>query len=379
MKKIIGLVLSVLLCFTTVSADEDFATKSKGAILIDYNTMTVLYEKNSNDKLYPASMTKMMSLLLVLEAVNGGVINWDDTVSVSKAAAQMGGSQIFLQENEIMSVQDLFKSSALASANDAIFALAEKVSGSESAFVTKMNEKAKELNLQNTNFMNVTGLHDPNHYSSAHDMAMIAAELLRVGQDDILKYTSLYEDYIREDTENKFWLVNTNKLIRTYPDMDGLKTGYTSDAKYCLTATAKRDELRLIAVVIGVDTKENRSKDITQMLDYGFANYEYVIDLPKDSLVDNVKIDKGVPKSIDVKTSDDLGHLGKKGDEKTLSNYYYNIDNYHAPIKQGDIIGEITYEYSDQSTSSSKLYANSDSTEMTLFDILMELSLKMLF
>ena len=379
MKKIIGLVLSVLLCFTTVSADEDFATNSKGAILIDYNTMTVLYEKNSNDKLYPASMTKMMSLLLVLEAVNGGVINWDDTVSVSKAAAQMGGSQIFLQENEIMSVQDLFKSSALASANDAIFALAEKVSGSESAFVTKMNEKAKELNLQNTNFMNVTGLHDPNHYSSAHDMAMIAAELLRVGQDDILKYTSLYEDYIREDTENKFWLVNTNKLIRTYPDMDGLKTGYTSDAKYCLTATAKRDELRLIAVVIGVDTKENRSKDITQMLDYGFANYEYVIDLPKDSLVDNVKIDKGVPKSIDVKTSDDLGHLGKKGDEKTLSNYYYNIDNYHAPIKQGDIIGEITYEYSDQSTSSSKLYANSDSTEMTLFDILMELSLKMLF
>ena len=291
----------------------------------------------------------------------------------------MGGSQIFLQENEIMSVQDLFKSSALASANDAIFALAEKVSGSESAFVTKMNEKAKELNLQNTNFMNVTGLHDPNHYSSAHDMAMIAAELLRVGQDDILKYTSLYEDYIREDTENKFWLVNTNKLIRTYPDMDGLKTGYTSDAKYCLTATAKREELRLIAVVIGVDTKENRSKDITQMLDYGFANYEYVIDLPKDSLVDNVKIDKGVPKSIDVKTSDDLGHLGKKGDEKTLSNYYYNIDNYHAPIKQGDIIGEITYEYSDQSTSSSKLYANSDSTEMTLFDILMELSLKMLF
>ena len=229
MKKIIGLVLSVLLCFTTVSADEDFATKSKGAILIDYNTMTVLYEKNSNDKLYPASMTKMMSLLLVLEAVNGGVINWDDTVSVSKAAAQMGGSQIFLQENEIMSVQDLFKSSALASANDAIFALAEKVSGSESAFVTKMNEKAKELNLQNTNFMNVTGLHDPNHYSSAHDMAMIAAELLRVGQDDILKYTSLYEDYIREDTENKFWLVNTNKLIRTYPDMDGLKTGYTSE------------------------------------------------------------------------------------------------------------------------------------------------------
>ena len=379
MKKIIGLVLSVLLCFTTVSADEDFATNSKGAILIDYNTMTVLYEKNSNDKLYPASMTKMMSLLLVLEAVNGGVINWDDTVSVSKAAAQMGGSQIFLQENEIMSVQDLFKSSALASANDAIFALAEKVSGSESAFVTKMNEKAKELNLQNTNFMNVTGLHDPNHYSSAHDMAMIAAELLRVGQDDILKYTSLYEDYIREDTENKFWLVNTNKLIRTYPDMDGLKTGYTSDAKYCLTATAKREELRLIAVVIGVDTKENRSKDITQMLDYGFANYEYVIDLPKDSLVDNVKIDKGVPKSIDVKTSDDLGHLGKKGDEKTLSNYYYNIDNYHAPIKQGDIIGEITYEYSDQSTSSSKLYANSDSTEMTLFDILMELSLKMLF
>ena len=379
MKKIIGLVLSVLLCFTTVSADEDFATNSKGAILIDYNTMTVLYEKNSNDKLYPASMTKMMSLLLVLEAVNGGVINWDDTVSVSKAAAQMGGSQIFLQENEIMSVQDLFKSSALASANDAIFALAEKVSGSESAFVTKMNEKAKELNLKNTNFMNVTGLHDPNHYSSAHDMAMIAAELLRVGQDDILKYTSLYEDYIREDTENKFWLVNTNKLIRTYPDMDGLKTGYTSDAKYCLTATAKREELRLIAVVIGVDTKENRSKDITQMLDYGFANYEYVIDLPKDSLVDNVKIDKGVPKSIDVKTSDDLGHLGKKGDEKTLSNYYYNIDNYHAPIKQGDIIGEITYEYSDQSTSSSKLYANSDSTEMTLFDILMELSLKMLF
>ena len=218
---------------------------SDAAYLIEYQTGTVLYSKNEDKKLYPASMTKMMGLYLVLDAIENNKLSLNDDVVVSLRAASMGGTQIFLQPNEVMKVEDLLKSVAINSANDAICALAETVSGSIESFVELMNKTAKEFGCINTNFVNPTGFDDPNHYSCAKDMSIIARNLL-LFEEKILCYTSKYEDYIRQDSENPFWLVNTNKLVKFYDGCDGLKTGFTQKAGFCLTATAKRNNVRLI-------------------------------------------------------------------------------------------------------------------------------------
>ena len=226
--------------------------KGKSLILIEQDTGKVLYENNSDQPLPPASMTKMMTLLLVAESLEEGRVSINDTVIVSEHAASMGGSQIFLEPNEEMSVDDLLKAVAIASANDASVALAEYIYGSEQAFIQAMNDKVAELGLEQTHFQNTTGLPAEDHYSSAYDMAMIARELLKY--EFITDYTSIYEDYLRKGTEDEFWLVNTNRLVKFYPGVDGLKTGFTQEAKYCLTATAKKDNMRLIAVVMGAES-----------------------------------------------------------------------------------------------------------------------------
>ena len=257
-------------------ADEkqslNLAPNAKSAILMERDTGTIIYDKNAHEILPPASMTKLMTMLIIMEEMEKGNLKKDEIIRVSENAASMGGSQIFLEAGEEMTVEELLKGVAIASANDASVALAERISGSEEAFVAEMNKKAKELGLKNTKFQNTSGLPAKDHYSTAYDMAIIAKELLKY--ETITEYTSIYEDYLRKGKENEFWLVNTNKLVRFYPGVDGLKTGYTQEAKYCLTATAKKDDMRVIAVVMGADTSKERNAMISSMLDYAFQQYE---------------------------------------------------------------------------------------------------------
>ena len=271
MKKII-LFLLISFMFIPIVRAAELETRAKSAILIDQNTGTILYKKNENERLPMASMTKIMSLVLIMEQIYNKTISYDDVVEISQDASSMGGSQIFLQAGDKYKVKELLKSVAMASANDAVVALAEKTYGSKEQFIEAMNKKTKELGLKNTNFVNVHGLDDENHYSCPYDMAMIASELLK--HESILKYSSIYEEYLKKNDGSSVWMVNTNKLIKYYKGLDGLKTGYTKLAGYNLTATAKRNDMRLISVVMGEETSEARSKDTIELLDYGFNNYK---------------------------------------------------------------------------------------------------------
>lgn len=259
-------------------------------------------------------MTKIMTLLLIMEALEKDKISKEDIVVVSEYAASMGGSQVFLEAGEEMSVDDLIKGIAIASGNDASVAMAETIAGTEEEFVSKMNKKAEELGLKDTHFENTTGLPADNHYSSAYDMAVMTRALLQY--EDITNYTSIYEDYLRQGEENEFWLVNTNKLIRSYPGADGMKTGYTNEAKYCLTATAKRDDMRVIAVVMGAETPKERNKMVSGLLDYGFQSYHTKQLFAKEETVMELNQIKAKPQSFDIVTKQDVHSLHKKKEKK---------------------------------------------------------------
>lgn len=342
MKKVLCFILIGLLLIpiSFVKGEElQLASNATSAILIEPTTGEIIFEKNSHEKLHPASMTKMMSMLLIIEAIENGVISWDEMVTVSANASGMGGSQILLEVGEQMSVSDLFKGIAVASGNDAVVAMAEKIGGSEAVFVDMMNKKATELGLTDTNFKNPHGLDDANHYSSAYDMAMIAKELVK--HKKVLEYTKIYEDYLRKDTDRKIWLVNTNKLVRFYDGVDGLKTGYTSSAGYCLTATAKRGNSRFIAVAMGEPDSKMRNQEISEMLDYAFAQYEVETMLDTDSIVKTVEVEKGKKKYVDLIPLNEVSFLNKKGSNKKNASYEVNIDNLSAPLKKGDVVGNL--------------------------------------
>lgn len=275
MKKILLIIMSFFVLNLSVLAEEDFAPSAKSAILVDNLSGKVLYEKNADEKLAPASMTKLASMLIVMEAIDNGNLKLEDKVTISEEAANMGGSQVFLQAGEVYTVHDLLKSVAIASGNDAVVALSEKVGGSVSGFVDMINKRLKELGATNTNFVNPHGLDAEGHYSTARDMSIIARELLR--HEKILEYTSIYEEYLEKNDGSRIWLVNTNRLVRFYDGVDGLKTGFTKTAGYCLTATAKKNNFRLISVVMGEDTTENRSSDTVKMLNYGLIPLKLIL------------------------------------------------------------------------------------------------------
>lgn len=344
MKKVLCFVVLCLmlvqLSLVTVKAEElKLAESAKSAILLEPTTGEVIFEKNSHEKLHPASMTKMMSMLLIIEAIENGVISWDEMVTVSENAAGMGGSQILLEVGEQMSVQDLFKGIAVASGNDAVVAMAEKIGGSEAIFVDMMNERAKELGLTDTHFKNPHGLDDDDHYSSAYDMAMIGKELVK--HEKVLEFTKIYEDYLRQNTDRKIWLVNTNKLVRFYEGVDGLKTGYTASAGYCLTATAKKGSSRFLAVAMGEPDSKTRNQEISEMLDYAFAQYEVEIMLDKDSVIKTIEVEKGKNKFVDLVPLNEVSFLNKKGTNKKNATYEISIDKVKAPVKEGDIVGNL--------------------------------------
>ena len=338
MKKIFLIILMLIFLIPNVNA-LDMEVSAKSAILIDQNTGTILYKKNENERLPMASMTKIMSLILIMEQINEGNLSYDTKVEISSEASSMGGSQIFLQTGDVYKVGELLKSIAMASANDAVVALAEKTYGSKEEFINKMNEKAKKMGLKNTNFVNVHGLDEENHYSSAYDMAYMAKELLKY--DEILKFTSVYEEYLQKSDGSKIWLVNTNKLVRFYPGVDGLKTGYTQNAGYCLTATAKKNNLRLISVVMGEDSIEKRSQDTVKLLNYGFNSYKVNLIKSKDEVLGRIKVEGGKKQYVNVSLTDDAIELLKTNDK--ISKYQFNlkIDKIMAPVKKGDVVGKV--------------------------------------
>ena len=317
----------------------DLASNSKSSILIEASTGEVIYEKNEDERRAPASMTKMMSLILIMEEIENGNLKWNERIKISENAASMGGSQIYLEAGEYMTVNDLVKGICMASANDAVVALAERISGSEEEFVNKMNKKAKLLNLNNTNFKNATGLDVEGHYSSAKDMALIARELVK--HKKILEYSSTFEDYLRQNTNKKFWLVNTNKLIKTYEGMDGLKTGFTQNALYCLTATATRNNMRLIGVVMGEKDSKTRNKEMSDMLDYGFNLYKVKTIVKKGKVVGRYEDNKSSSLSTKVITKEDINVLNKKGSKKRKITYDIKIKKKMLPIKKGDVVGKL--------------------------------------
>lgn len=317
----------------------NLASNAKSAIMIEASTGKVIFEKNANESLPMASMTKMMTLLIIMENIDNGNLKWDEKVTASEYAASMGGSQIFLEVGEEMTVEDLVKGICIGSGNDAAVAMAERIGGTEEEFVKMMNEKAKELGLKNTNFVNACGLDDDNHYSSAYDMAMIAKELVKY--EKILEYTGTYEDYLRKDTDNSFWLVNTNKLVRYYSGVDGLKTGYTETALYCITTTAKKNNMRLITVVMGEPTSAVRNSETTQMLDYGFNTYQIDTILPKSKVLAKSKVNGGKDKLVNVVPIEDVNILNTKVGTKKNVTYEFDIDDISAPVKKGDVVGKI--------------------------------------
>ncbi len=337
MKKIIFILIISILFISPIRA-LDLGSNAKSVILIETSTGNILYEKNSHEKLPPASMTKMMSMLLILENIDKGIIKWDDIVTVSANASGMGGSQILLETGEEMTVEDLFKGVAIGSGNDAVVALAEYIAGTVYEFVNMMNEKTKELNLTDTYFKNPHGLNDTNHYSSAYDMAMIAKELSK--HEKVFEYTSIYEDYLREGTQRKLWLVNTNKLVRFYKGVDGLKTGYTEEAGYCLTATANKG-FRVIAVVMGEPSSELRNKEVSEMLDYAYATYKLNTILKKDDTLGKEEVSLSKNKYATLVPIEDITILNKKIDEDKNYSYSITVDNLKAPIKRGDKVGYI--------------------------------------
>ena len=352
----------------TKTTELDLAPKTKSAILIEKDTGSIIYDKNKDERLSPASMTKIMTMLLIMEALDEKRITLKDKVRTSEYAASMGGSQIFLEPGEEMTVEEMLRGIAIGSGNDASVAMAEKIAGSEEEFVKKMNAKAVELGLKNTKFQNCTGLPTTDHYSTAYDMAMMAKELLK--HEEITKYTSLYESYLREDTDKKFWLVNTNKLVKFYPGVDGLKTGFTHQAKYCLTATAKKDNLRVIAVVFGAENPKERNNQVTKMLDYAFANYHSRLVYKKEQPLALVKIEKGQHKKVSLVTSDTVSLLNKKGDDTVNVRPKIVLKkDIQAPVKKGDQLGTLKMMKDDTVISETPLIASKDVNRASWFDL----------
>lgn len=341
MKRVICFFICVCFMMHSVvvfaEGNTDLGLNAKSAILMEESTGNILYESNPDERLPIASVTKVMTMLLIMEAVDSGKISLDDMVTVSENAMSYGGSTMFLETGEQLTVNDMLKGIAVASANDGCVAMAEHLAGSESAFVDMMNEKAKKLGMENTHFMNTNGLDEEDHYSSARDVAIMSRELMK--HETIFNYTSIWMDTLRG---GKFQLANTNKLIRFYDGANGLKTGSTSKALCCLSAAAKRNDMQLIAVVLGAPTSAERFASAKSLLDYGFANYAVNTQITAGDEVQKIAVEKGVDKEVGVVASDSCSTLVKKGQEDNITKEIKIDETITAPIEAGQKIGTMT-------------------------------------
>ena len=339
MKRIIKFLLFILLLIPCKVSSQELIPNAKSGILVEVDSGAIIFEKNINDKLSVASMTKMVAQIIILENIESGNLTWDEQIKVSENAANMGGTQIWLQAGEIMTVKDLFKGISMASANDATVALAERIAGTEKKFVEMMNNKAKELGLVNTHFVNPTGLDEENHYSTAFDLSVIGRALLK--HEKILEFSSVYEDYLRQDTDNKFWLVNTNKLVRFYEGADGLKTGFTDNALYCMAVTAKKDNMRLLAITLGEPNGSTRNDETTTLLNYGFNLYTVDQLNKKNETIKEIKLNKSNINKVNLVLLEDVSVLREKSVIKGDYQTELKLLDFKLPIKKGDKIGNL--------------------------------------
>ncbi len=363
----------LLICsFLTVPARaEGLQVAGKSALLMDAATGKVLFEQNPHEKLAPASVTKVMTMLLIMEAIDAGKIAWSDTVTTSEAAAAKGGSQIYLKVGETMSVSDMVKSIAVSSANDCACAMAEHIAGSEEAFVALMNKRAAELGMTDTHFVNCTGLDDdPNakeHYTCAHDIAIMSRELL-VNHPDIKKYTTIWMDTVRDGT---FGLANTNKMVRFYQGCTGLKTGFTSAAGYCLSASAQRDGMELIAVVMGAETSADRFAACKQLLDYGFANYALVSPAPQENSQVPVKL--GLSAAVTAVPAESTQLLIDKAQRGEVTVHIELEETVTAPVSRGQRLGTMTVKAGEQILAQVPMVAQTQVPRLGFWDIFLNL------
>ncbi len=369
MKRLLVLLLCISLCVVPVSAARvatedgsvdvsapiaDFAVptiagaaemniEAKSAVLLEPVTGQILFESNADEKLPPASITKIMSLILVMEAIDSGVLTLETEITASEHACSMGGSQIWLEPNEKMTVHELLKATVIASANDATVALGEAIAGSEEAFVAKMNERARQLGMNSTNFINCTGLDAEGHLTTAHDVALMSAELIKHGL--IKNYSTVWMDSLRGGESE---LVNTNKLVRFYEGCTGLKTGTTSGAGHCLAATAERDGLSLVAVVMGADNSNKRFEGAKKMLNYGFANFKFqkiTADLSENNFVE---VEKGLQPSVQVSPANELNILLPKASTDDITQTLEINDSITAPVNKGDSVGRVVVKKGEE-------------------------------
>ena len=356
----------------------DLALNSSSAILIEPNSKRIIYEENKDEKHYPASMTKMMGMYIVLDNIQKGNLKWNDMVTASEYASSMGGTQIFLEPNEQMSVEDLFKSVCINSANDAITALGEHIAGSTPAFVSLMNKTAKQLGMNNTNFVNPTGFDDENHYTTPYDMALVASELVKFNED-LFRFTRLKEDYVRKDSSNPFWLVNTNKMLGHFDGLDGLKTGFTSKANYNLTATAKRNGVRLISVVMNVDTIAHRSQDTATLLNYGFNKMTAIKVFEKNDIITYINFNNSLNTKTPVIVKEDVVVVTNKEVTKEDLKAEIEITILEAPLKKGDCVGYLTIIDKDNIKHTYRIYVDEEVSKANFFDYLFKNFLEFLF
>ena len=374
-RRICLFVVLALLLGALPAQGVDLNVAGKSALLMDVATGKILYENNAHEPLPPASVTKVMTMLLIMEAIDSGKIGWNDMVTTSEAAAAKGGSQIYLKVGETMSVTDMVKSIAVSSANDCACAMAEHIAGSESAFVQLMNARAKELGMNDTNFVNCTGLDDgeeaKDHKTSAYDIAVMSRQLLK-HHPDIKKFTTIWMDTVRDGA---FGLSNTNKLVRFYSGATGLKTGFTSGAGYCLSASAQRDGMELIAVVMGCDTSANRFAACKSMLDYGFANFSLVSPQIKGALEVPVKL--GTQQSIQAVPGEEVQLLIDKSQKDMVTTDFTLEEGVTAPVSRGQRLGTMTVRAGEQILMEVPLVAETGISRLTWSDLFLKILSRM--
>ncbi len=364
MKKYIIFIISILFIPINIYALD--INKSVNYVLMDYDSGVVLDSNNMDEKKSVASLTKMALQVIILEDIEKGKHSFKDKVIVSENAANMGGSQIYLAKGEVMSIYDLFRGLTMASANDSAVALAEEFAGSEDEMVKRMNRLAKRLNLKNTSFKNVTGLDQEGHYSSAYDLSIIAKELIK--HKKIFHFTTMYEGYLRENTPNKFWLVNTNKLIKRYNGVDGLKTGHTDNSKYTSTITAKRNDLRLIVTVLNEEDIASRNNDTIKLLDYGFNNYKSKVIKRSNKPIKKIKLNHSNRNYLNIYLKEDIKVLNKRSDNNKYKVKYY-IDKYKFPLKKNSNIGYYDLIYDKKVIKKDYLICKDNIYKLSILDI----------
>jgi len=374
MKRLLGIICTVILCLGLLpfgAAAVDLNVPAKSALLMDVATGTILYENNAHEALAPASVTKVMTMLLIMEAIDSGRITWEDTVTASETAAAKGGSQVYLKAGETMTVSDMLKAIAVSSANDCACAMAEHLAGSESAFVDAMNARAKELGMNDTHFVNCTGLDDAaeakDHLTSAHDIAVMSRELLK-NHPDIKNFTTIWMDTLRNGT---FGLSNTNKMVRFYSGCTGLKTGFTSSAGYCLSSSAQRDGMELVAVVMGCESSKERFAACKSMLDYGFANFAVISPQTEQEMVIPVKLGKA--DAVKAVPSEESTLLVDKSQVSAVNIKTELEESVAAPVSKGQRLGTMTISVGEQVLKQIPLVAETGVERLSFADLFIQM------